>query len=335
MLVAAHATPPLFTAFVAGALAFRIGSPPRASAAMAALPFGPDPAGLPCGGGTAASPRVAADQPRAELILAAWSADPDVIAARSEPTKWERTVYHADGDDATPLHGLLVHKQAASRQRPGILLVHTAVGPHDLFLSWKAESLASLGYVVLIVDMLGDATGLGWEPEWAAAARAPVVADRELSRARLGAAMRVLVSSGLVDASRLGAVGYCFGGRSVLDLARGAPAGLRAVVSFHGVLDAEPLASGVTSLETMAFLLCHADGDAFVPAESVSACTRQLEEHGAEWSLLAFGRSRHAFTNPAQALNPNPAFGYNQVAADEAWAAAKRLLARTLELHRG
>ena len=222
---------------------------------------------------------------------------------------------------------------AAPSTRPGVLLVHTAVGPRDLVLQWRAQCLAAQGYVAMIVDLLGDASGAGWDAEWAAPRRAPLVSDRALSRRRMRRAMSRLCAgpaaagAPAVDAARIGAVGYCFGGRSVLDLARGAPAGLVGVVSMHGILDAEPLAPGVERI-TAGVLLCHGDVDPFVPAERVAACVAQLREVASGgWQLHTYGGAPHAFTNPAQALNERDGFGYDATAAAEAWRAATAFLA--------
>merc|ERR1711920_1073883 len=115
-----------------------------------------------------------------------------------------------------------------------------------------------------------------------------------------------------VNRTRIGAVGFCFGGRSVLDLARlGEASGVRAVVSFHGILDDGGLEAADMALETGAprILICHGDADPFVDAQSRAACEAQLRRSGASWEMIVFGGVRHGFTNPARALNENPAFG--------------------------
>ena len=117
-----------------------------------------------CGAGTEASPRVAPDEQRARAVRDAWEVDADILAARDRGVRLLSAPCVYGGDPT--LYGRFVWGEGvtSSGRRPGVLLVHTAVGPHDLFLHWRAESLASLGYVVLIVDCLGDATGKGWDP---------------------------------------------------------------------------------------------------------------------------------------------------------------------------
>ena len=110
------------------------------------------------GDGTRANPRVAADLPRAAVLIDAWRADQDIKAAlaRGEWLHSEPVEYASEA--GTPLYGQLVWSEGVAtgaERRPGVLLFHTAVGPHDLFLQWKAEALAAIGLVVLIVDMFG------------------------------------------------------------------------------------------------------------------------------------------------------------------------------------
>ena len=293
---------------------------------------------LPTGGagnGTPDSPRTARDDAWAAAVMAAWREDTEIAAcnARGETLRSETAVCQ---DDKLDLHGELYWTEGGSAPstRPGVLLVHTAVGPRDLMLQWRAQCLAAQGYVAMIVDLFGDASGAAWEAEWAAPRRAPLVSDRELSRRRMRLAMARLCAGPAaagapsVDAARIGAVGYCFGGRSVLDLARGAPAGLVGVVSMHGILDAEPLAPGVEWIAA-GVLLCHGDADPFVPAESVAACVAQLRAVGAGgWQLHTYGGAPHAFTNPAQALNERDGFGYDATAAAESWRATTAFLAQ-------
>jgi len=323
----------LVTSFVAGAAAMLI-RPLALRQSCRLLLRAPAPSLLKaardsasvCGEGTAALPRVAPDEQRARAVLDAWEADADILAARARGVRLlsEPCVY---GDDPK-LHGRFVWAEEAQSvgPRPGVLLVHTAVGPHDLFLHWRAESLASLGYVVLIADCLGDATGKGWEPAWCVPTRAVLMADRSILTRRMLDALSTLAASDLVDGARLAACGFCFGGRAVLDLARADPTGLRLVASFHGVVDAEPPPPGVTSVRAAA-LLFHGDADPFVPASVLRECTAQLRALGCRFELHAFGGVRHGFTNPAQDLNPNrEAFAYDARAAESSWQMTKLAL---------
>ena len=197
-------------------------------------------------------------------------------------------------------------------------------------LHWRAESLAALGIVVLIVDLFGDATGAGWDPEWSNAKRAAFREDPSLFQRRMELSLATLAASPIVDASRTGAFGYCFGGPAVLALLRANPQGLLAGATFHGILNSNPPPAGVSEMKPR-LLICHADEDPFVSPEAFAECTAQLRSLRAQWSALVFGGGVvHSFTNPAQALNLAPQFGFDERAATESWAAAKTLLAETL-----
>lgn len=282
---------------------------------------------LLCGDGTEASPRVAADEARARVVVDAWEADPDISAAHSRGARFvsEPCLY---GDDETKLHGRLVWAEepgALAGRRPGVLLVHTAVGPQDLFLHWRAESLAAVGHVVLIVDCFGDAAGQAWDPAWSVPVREALAASPGLLRRRMLSGLAALTASCRVDASRLAACGFCFGGRAVLELAKANPDGLGLVVSFHGVVDAAPPPADVKAVRART-LLFHGDADPFVPSSVLAACVDQLRQLGAKFELHSYGGVRHSFTNPAQALNTNPAFMYDARAAESSWQMTKMAL---------
>ncbi|CAE7528987.1 unnamed protein product [Symbiodinium natans] len=275
----------------------------------------------------APQPRMAKDKPYADAVMAAWQADPSLQDSASvvlEPFVYEDEV------GARRLYGRVV--KPAQPNGAGVVIVHTAVGPRDVYLHWRAEVLAAGGYTVLVADLLGDELGRGWEPEWGAAARQPLMDDRSLSRKRMRASVQAMSEVEGVDPQRIGAIGYCFGGRAVLDLARLGPAsGVAAVASFHGILD-----DGVLPPEDMSdkdaprVLVCHGDADPFVSADGRAAFEQQMRSANARWDMLVFGGVRHGFTNPAQDLNPNPAFGYSPRAAARSWRAMEELFAETL-----
>ena len=155
--------------------------------------------------------------------------------------------------------------------------------------------------------------------------------DRSILVRRMHLAMKQLVAAPLVDGSRIGAIGFCFGGRAVIDLMRSDPDGLRAVVSFHGILDDHPLSDGVQRLRSRV-LVCHADNDPFVPPEALLSFLNQLRAVGCKFDLQLFGGSvLHGFTNPAQALNEKPQFDYDEHSARASWEAARLFLQESLQ----
>jgi len=274
--------------------------------------------------------RSALSEDTRRILVDAWQSDEELVGFGGEFFA-EPLVQEA--------HGLVMHHALAWAEggsltdgpRPGLLLVHTAVGPQDLWLRWRAQTLASRGYVVLIADLLGDSDGQGWDPAFAGPARQVYVDDRNLLLLRTRAALNALAQSPRVDADRLAAVGWCFGGRSVADLIRASSPGdgLRGVLSFHGILDGyEPpayvlaKANGTLHISARAFIAT-ARADPFVPRASVDAFLAQLDAAGVQWELQVFGGGAlHAFINPAQAINDKPQFAYDAQAARASWRAA-------------
>jgi dienelactone hydrolase len=232
---------------------------------------------------------------------------------------------------------------------PGILLFHTGAGPQDVFLRWKADSLVNEvgtfgdgGCVVLIADVLGDASGWAWHDRarYDDVRRDLLVPNgdgrRDALRERVRAAIDALSSQPGVDARRIGAMGFCLGGHPVLELARmrmTLDSRVRVMVTFHGVFD------GVRELEPIAtlegggvddgcdVLVCTGEDDPYVSSEDLDAAMRMFDDLGCRCRVMKFEGTRHGFTNPAQDYNPNrDAFAYNEAACNGAWSAALSLL---------
>ena len=122
----------------------------------------------------------------------------------------------------------------------------------------------------------------------------------------------------------------------MLDLARESDAGgCMAVVSFHGILDdGGNVATAAQNGGGASILMCHGDVDPFVPPDQLEACKSSLTVAAAQWDLMVFSQTKHSFTNPAQRLNSNPAFEYNERAARLSWDAAVSLLREVFQQKR-
>lgn len=211
---------------------------------------------------------------------------------------------HAD----TTFEGVLAWDSAVTEPRPGVAVAHTWAGRGE-FEEQKARELAEQGYVGFALDVYGRGVR-GTSVEENQALIRPLLADRPLLQARLGAAIEAMSGQGEVDASRLAAIGYCFGGLCVLDLAR-MRAPVRAVISVHGLFT-PPEQSPSGSID--ASVLClHGYDDPMVPPDSVLALASEMSAAGADWQLHAYGNTLHAFTNPA-ADKPDMGTLYNAVA---------------------
>jgi len=179
--------------------------------------------------------------------------------------------------------------------RPIVLVAGTFMG-RTAFEEQKARALAELGYVAVAIDLYG----LGnWPADMdaARAAMAALDADRTALRHRLLAALDAArMADAPVDPARVAAIGFCFGGKCVLDLARSG-ADVAGVVSFHGLYDAPPFDHGDIGTR---ILVLHGWNDPLAPPEAVLGLAKELTDAGADWQIHAYGHAVHAFTNPAR-----------------------------------
>lgn len=228
------------------------------------------------------------------------------------------TVTYLDGD--VLLEAFFAFDDAFSGRRPAVLINH-AWGGRDEFVAGKAKKLAELGYVGFALDMYGKGV-LGSSPEENASLMQPFMADRALLQKRIKAAFDAVRLMPWVDDSKIAAMGFCFGGLCVLDLAR-IGVDLRGVVSFHGLLGAPDNIHGQQIKAKV--LALHGHDDPMVPPEQVLAFEQEMTVAGADWQLLTFGHTMHAFTNP---VANNPDFGtvYQADADRRSWLAMQNFL---------
>ncbi|MDR8014195.1 dienelactone hydrolase family protein [Ectopseudomonas guguanensis] len=201
--------------------------------------------------------------------------------------------YEIDGE---AFEGVLVYDDAVTTPRPGLLAVPNWMGVNKDTVA-KAARAAGDKYVVFVADMYGKSIRPS-NAEEAGAAAGKVRADRPLMRKRAQAAVEVLkAQSGEValDLERLGAIGFCFGGGTVLELARsGAP--LKGFVSFHGNLDT-PNPADAKNIKAPVLVLHGAD-DPAVPQEQVDGFIAEMKAAKTDWQLVSYGGAVHSFTNP-------------------------------------
>jgi dienelactone hydrolase len=228
-----------------------------------------------------------------------------------------QTVEYADG--STPLEGYLAYDNSFTGRRPGVLVVHEWTGPGE-YIKKRAEELAALGYVALAVDMYGR----GVRPRNAdeAATEAAIYRrDRQLMRRRILAGLDFLKNNDIVDTTRIAAIGYCFGGGVVLELARSGAA-VVGVVSFHGNLDT-PNPADADNIKGKVLVLHGAD-DPHVPPEQVAAFEKEMREAKVDWQLIIYGGAVHGFTNPASGNDPSKGVAYNAAADRRSWEAMRQ-----------
>jgi len=245
-------------------------------------------------------------RPVALLLLAA-------LAAGAQAEIRTKAVEYEDED--TRLTGHLYWDDAKDGKRPGILVIHEWWGL-DAYAKKRARMLAEQGFVAFAADMYGTGRVTD-KPEQAREWMQEVTVDPELWRQRAQRGLDQLRASDLVDTGKVAAIGYCFGGGTVLQMAYGG-ADLDGVVSFHGSLPAAP--EEVEGKIEPAILVLHGQADSFIAPEVVTNFQNKLEEAGATWEMDIYGGARHGFTNPDVASFGMENLAYDARADARSWA---------------
>lgn len=230
---------------------------------------------------------------------------------------------HAGGD--TVCEAYVAHDASHASPRACVLVAHAWDGQNDVMRA-AAEEFAALGHVGFALDLYGKGVRGGVMDD-NSRLMGPFMEDRALLRRRLLAGIEAARRHPLVDPGRIAAVGWCFGGLCALDLARAAPAGLRGVVSLHGIL--RPPGLHPQAPITAKVLILHGWEDPVALPGDVLAVARELTEAGADWQLHAYGHAMHAFTHPG-ADRPEAGLLYDPAAAGRARSAMHAFLAEVL-----
>jgi dienelactone hydrolase len=242
-----------------------------------------------------------------------------ITAGSTRAAMHTQTVEYRQGD--ATLEGYLAYDDALTGKRPGVLVVHQWKGLGD-YEKKRAEMLAQLGCVAFCADIYGK----GIRPQTVAEAGAQAgkyKSDRALLRLRVNAGLDTLKQNELVDARRVAAIGYCFGGTTVLELARSG-ADLAGVVSFHGGLDSPTPADGRNI--KCKILACHGADDPFEKPADLAAFESEMRDAGVDWRLYQYGGAVHSFTDWT-ADGSLPGAKYNERADHRSWADMKQFFA--------
>jgi len=219
--------------------------------------------------------------------------------------------------DGTVLKGYLATDASLAGQRPGVLVVHEWWG-HNAYARKRAEMLAGLGYTALAVDMYGGGQQAA-HPEDAGKFAGAVRKNLPLMKERFLAALELLRQQPTVDPTRVAAIGYCFGGSVVLEMAR-AGTDLRGVASFHGSLGGGSTAQSHAVKARV--LVLNGAADTFVTAEQIEAFKKEMEAAGVNYRLVNYPGALHSFTNPdadEYAKKFNMPIAYNAAADQASW----------------
>ena len=213
------------------------------------------------------------------------------------------------------LKGFLAHDDARAGKRPGVLVVHDAGGVSEN-IKEKARRLAALGYVAFALDLFGD----GRTVTDGMRRIGELVGDLPRWRGLTTAGLEVLARQPQADAARLAAIGYCFGGTTVYELARSG-ADVKGVVGFHSGL--APSSGEARNIKGKVLALIGAD-DPLIPPEARLAFEQEMRAAKVDWQMNVYGNTGHSFTNPGATAMNRPGFFYQPETDARSWAEMRR-----------
>ena len=242
---------------------------------------------------------------------------PSLLLSAAHGALVEKTVPYEQGGVA--LEGFHVYDDAVTGKRPAVLVIHQWTGLSD-YEKGRARQLAELGYNVFAADIYGK--GVRPVPPEAGKEAGKYKTDRKLFRARLDAALDILKKDERTEASKIAAIGYCFGGTGALELARSG-AEMAGVVSFHGGLASAPGFAAEKGKVPAKALVLHGAIDPHVKPEEVAAFEKEVNEAGVDWQLVAYSGAVHSFTQKTAGDDPSKGSAYNAKADARSWKAMK------------
>jgi dienelactone hydrolase len=219
--------------------------------------------------------------------------------------------YEYDGQKFT---GMLAWDDAKTGKRPGVLVVHEVWGLND-YAKQRAEKLAAMGYVAFACDMYGDGKQSS-HPEDAFKFMAEAKKNEETWRGRANTALKVLRDHELVDSTNLAAIGYCFGGATIMQLAY-TGADLKAIVSFHGGFP-PPTAEQAGAIKCKV-MICHGAQDPLIQESAMQGIRKSLDDAKVDYEMIYYGGAMHSFTVPDAEKSGIKGLAYNAAADRRSW----------------
>ena len=248
------------------------------------------------------------------ILLVSFNCSKQDNKMNEEPSvKAEEISYSANG---ITLKGFLAYDENQKDKKPGIIVVHEWWGNND-YSRRRAEMLAELGYVAMAIDMYGNGKQAD-NPEDAGKLATETMSNMEAAIAKFEAGVNFLKVQEQTDPEKIGAIGYCFGGGVVLNMAL-AGSDLNGVVSFHGSL---PDTVNNPNQVKAKLLVCNGAADPFVPKEQVDAFEKAMDGADINYKVVNYPDALHAFTNPAADSSGkkfNIPIAYNKEADDKSW----------------
>jgi len=241
------------------------------------------------------------------ILLTAGSAAAEVVGKQMQ--------YEVNG---TVMKGYLAYDSAIKGKRPGVIVVHEWWGHND-YAKKRADMLAKLGYTAFALDMYGEGKQVS-HPKDAGKMAGEIRRNKPLMLKRFRAAKNLLQQHKLTDKSKLAAIGYCFGGGVVLEVARsGEP--LSGVVSFHGSLVTDSPATADSHSKTKVLVL-NGEDDPFVKTEHISQFKQEMQQANLDFKFVSYPGAKHAFTNPEAdkfGQKFNIPLAYHKRADEQSW----------------
>lgn len=235
-------------------------------------------------------------------------------AAKKTPSIKKETVTYEG--DSTSMKGYIAYDENAEGTRPAVLIIPEWWGVTD-YVRGRADQLADLGYVAMVVDMYGNGQ-VADNPDAAGKLATPFYQNPQMMQRRFDAALAKIKTNPKADTTRIAAIGYCFGGNQVLNLAR-LGENLDGVVSFHGNLLGVPAEKNKIKAD---ILVCHGNADPFIKPLELDKFKRELDSVGAAYTFRGYDNATHAFTNPeatAKGKQFNIPIAYNAAADTASW----------------
>ena len=213
----------------------------------------------------------------------------------------------------TILEGYLAYDDSIKGKRPGVLVVHEWWGLND-YAKARTRELAKMGYNAFALDMYGK--GKVTKDYKQAGKWSGMFKGKPIMRERAKAGLKILANHPLTDKNRIAAMGYCFGGTTVLELAYSG-ADINGVLSFHGSLTS-PKPEDLKNIKAKIMVL-HGAIDPHVSGKSIDEFQEMMEKAKADWQMVYFGGAVHSFTNPASGNDVSKGVAYNEKAAKRSW----------------
>ncbi len=261
----------------------------------------------------------------AAVFICCNSNDKKKEAAMQTQNLKEENITYSDGK--VSMNGYVVYDDHIKGPRPAVIVIHEWWGMND-YSKMRARKLAGLGYIAMAIDMYGNGKQAD-NPTDAGNLASPFYSDMAMCKSRFEAALNKFKTYPQVDTKRIAAIGYCFGGSQVLNMANMGE-DLKAVVSFHGGLQ---VAKPDKATEKAAILVCHGGADPFVSAAQVDAFKKMMDSAGISYEFKVYPGALHAFSNPAATENGkkfNLPIKYDPAADTASWNDMKDFFSRKL-----